>query len=316
VESGATANPNFLPKTSQLHSPLYTLNTKMKGGIVMKKMLKVLLGALAVAAISAIVLSACHVKSESQIVRYANQNFGSAELVTTENMEDGSRKCIMRDKEYGFEYYVKSEMHDINIDGSKFGSTESTDSDFGSKYTDLLTSTCQAQFDEIAHTDHIEISYDGSFDFMKIKCTAEKSNFLETAEKISDMIISFDTRKYYKNQCFGIYDMNDKRLGAYYIHDKKWVDVDDEYDYIYINEAKRVNRKAEFVRKEKMLFKDTGLDPSQVTVSLGEPEYTYETPVQYYYFTVDGREFFIADFITDYDASLIKHYSNYNEVFN
>ena len=316
MESGATANPNFLPKTSQLHSPLFTLNTKMKGGIVMKKMFKILLGALAVAGISAVVLSACHVKSESQIVRYANQTFGSAELVSTENAENGDRTCILRDKEYGFEYYVKSEMHDINIDGSKFGSTESTDSDFSSKYINLLKSTCQAQFDEIAQTDRVEISYEGYFDFMKIKCTAEKSGFLEAAEKISDILISFDTRRYYKNQHFGIYDMNDKRLGSYYIHEKKWVDADDEYDYIYINEAKQVNRKAEFVRKEKMLFKDTGLEPSQVTVFIGEPEYTYETPVQYYYFTVDGKEFFIADFITDYDASLIRHYSNYNEVFN
>lgn len=282
----------------------------------MKKMFKVLLGALAVAGISALVLSACHVKSESQIVRYANQNFGSAELVSTQNTEKGDRTCILRDKQYGFEYYVKSEMHDINIDGSKFGSTESTDSDFSSKYYELLMSNCQAQFDEIAQADRVEIIHDGSFDFMKIKCTAEKSGFLEAIEKISDIIISFDTRKYYKKSCFGIYDMNDKRLGAYYIHEKKWVDADDEYDYIYIDEAKQVNRKAQFVRKEKMLFKDTGLSPSQVTIFINEPEYTYETPVQYYYFTVDGKEFFIADFITDYDASLIRHYSNYNEVFN
>ena len=282
----------------------------------MKKMFKVLFGALSVTAISAIVLSACHVKSESQIVRYANQNFGSAELVATENTENDGRTCIMRDKEYGFEYYVKSEMHDINIDGSKFGSTESTNSDFSSKYYKLLKNTCQSKFDEIEKTDGVEISDGDSFNFMKVKCTVQKSNFLETAEKIADIIISFDNRKYYKESSLGIYDINDKRLGAYCIHDKKWVDADDEYDYIYINEAKQVNRKAEFVRKEKKLFKDTGLSPSQVTVFLGEPEYTYETPVQYYYFAVDGKEFFIADFITDYDASLIRHYSNYNEVFN
>jgi len=282
----------------------------------MKKIWKVLFGVLAMAGISALILSSCHVKSENQIVSYANRTFGSAELVATENMEDGGRKCIMRDKEYGFEYYVKSEMHDIIIDGSKFGSTESTGSDFSTKYFELLMSTCQSKFDEIAKSDSVEITDGDSFNFMTVKLTSENSHFLETAEKIADTIISFDSRKYYKESSLGIYDRNDKRLGAYHIHEKKWVDADDEYDYIYINEAKQVNRKAEFVRKEKMLFKDTGLEPSQVTVFITEPEYTYETPVQYYYFTVDGKEFFIADFITDYDASLIRHYSNYNEVFH
>ena len=301
---------------STLHSPLSTLHSKMKGGIAMKKIFKILFGALAVAGIGALILSSCHVKSESQIVKYANQNFGSAELVATETMENGGRKCIMRDKEYGFEYYVKSEMHDINIDGSKFGSTESTGSDFSKKYYELLQNTCQPKFDEIAKSDNIEINDGDSFNFMNIRLTSENNNFLSSAEKIADIIISFDNRKYYKESYLGIYDMNEKRLGAYYIHEKKWVDADDEDDHFYIERAKMLNRNAKFIRKEKKLFKDTGFAPDQVRISLGEKEYTYETPVQYYYFSVDGREFFIADFILKGHYSDIYQYNNYDEVFN
>ncbi len=282
----------------------------------MKKIFKILFGALAVAGIGALILSSCHVKSESQIVKYANQNFGSAELVATETMENGGRKCIMRDKEYGFEYYVKSEMHDINIDGSKFGSTESTGSDFSKKYYELLQNTCQPKFDEIAKSDNIEINDGDSFNFMNIRLTSENDNFLSSAEKIADIIISFDNRKYYKESYLGIYDMNEKRLGAYYIHEKKWVDADDEDDHFYIERAKMLNRNAKFIRKEKKLFKDTGFAPDQVRISLGEKEYTYETPVQYYYFSVDGREFFIADFILKDHYSDIYQYNNYDEVFN
>ena len=278
----------------------------------MKKILK----ALAIASISAVLLSACHAKSESQIVRYANQNFGSAELVSTESTEKDGKKCTLRDKQYGFEYYVKSEMHDIIIDGSKFGSTESTDSDFSTQYFDLLKSTCQAQFDEITQLDRVEISYEGYYDLMKIKCTADKSGFLEAVEKISDIIISFDSRKYYKSKHFGVYDMNDKRLGAYYIHEKRWVDVADEDDDFYIERAKMLNRNAKFIRKEKKLFKDTGFAPDQVQTYLTDPEYTYETPVQYYYFSVNGKEFFIADFILKDHYSDIQQYNNYDEVFN
>ena len=283
-----------------------------KGGIFMKKILK----ALAIASISAFLLSACHVKSESQIIRYANQNFGSAELVSTESTEKDGKKCIMRDKQYGFEYYVKSEMNDIIIDGSKFGSTESTDSDFSTQYFDLLKSTCQAQFDEIAKSDSVEINDGDSFDFMKVKFTVENINILSTAEKIADNIIDFDSRKYYRNSFLGIYDMNDKRLGAYYIHEKRWVDVADEDDDFYIERAKMLNRNAKFIRKEKKLFKDTGFAPDQVQTYLTDPEYTYETPVQYYYFSVNGKEFFIADFILKDHYSDIQQYNNYDEVFN
>ncbi len=278
--------------------------------------MKNILKALAIASISAVLLSACHAKSESQIVQYANQNFGSAELVSTERTEKDGKKCTLRDKQYGFEYYVKSEMHDIIIDGSKFGSTESTDSDFSTQYFNLLKSTCQAQFDEIAKSDSVEIDDGDHFNFMKVKFTSENSNILATVEKIADKIVDFDSRKYYRNHFLGIYDMNDKRLGAYYIHEKRWVDVADEDDDFYIERAKMLNRNAKFIRKEKKLFKDTGFAPDQVQTYLTDPEYTYETPVQYYYFSVNGKEFFIADFILKDHYSDIQQYNNYDEVFN
>ena len=55
------------------------------------------------------------------------------------------------------------------------------------------------------------------------------------------MIISFDTRKYYKNQHFGIYDMNDKRLGSYYIHEKNWVDLSEFVMGNYYLGTKNIN---------------------------------------------------------------------------
>ncbi len=282
----------------------------------MKKIFRKILGTIILIGIGIFLLSACHVKSESQLVRYARQNFGECTLLSTETTKNNGLQCNFRDSEYGFEYYVKSEMHDINIDGSKFGSTESTDSNFSSQYFSLLQNTCQKQFRQIETEYSVSIEKGDIVDFMKINCSDTQSDFLKAAEKTADIIISFDGRKYYKDSFIGICDSKDNRLGAYYIHDKKWTDADDEYDFVYINEAKQLNRHAEFVRKEKKLFKETGLSPDRVKVSLGTDDYTYDTPVQYYYFTADGKEFFIADFMIDYDASLIRHYSNYDEIFN
>lgn len=281
----------------------------------MKKLFPKIVMTAVLTGIGILLLTSCRVKSESQLARYANGNFGSCTLLSAETTEAGSKICTFRDEEYGFEYYVKSEMHDINIDGSKFGSTESTDSDFSTKYYELLMTRHKTDFEKIAESDRVEISFEGYFDFMKIKCITDKSNFLETAEKISDIIISFDDRGYYKNLHFGVYDRNDRRLGAYYIHEKKWVDVSDEDDDFYKERAKILNRNAAFVRKEKKLFKDTGFAPDQVRISLGDTEYTYETPVCYYYFTVNGKEFFIADFILKDHFSDIYQYNNYDEVF-
>lgn len=281
----------------------------------MKNIFKKIFGTVLLAGIGLFLLSACHVKSEKQITDYAEKSFGNCTLISTQTDEKGNRKCIFRDNEYGFEYYVQSSMHEINIDGSKFGSTESTDSNFSSQYFSVLQNNCQEQFRQIETKYDVIISKGDIVDFMTIKCSNNKSDFLAASENLADSIISFDGRKYYKDSSFGIYDSRDNRLGSYRIHEKKWIDADDEYDFVYINEAKQLNKKSEFVRKEKMLFKDTGLSPEQVKVSLGTDDYTYETPVQYYYFTADGKEFFIADFMIDYDVSLIRHYSNYNEVF-
>ena len=282
----------------------------------MKNIFKKIFVTVLLAGIGLFLFSACHVKSENQIVEYARKNFGNCTLISTQTDENGSRKCIFRDNEYGFEYYVQSSMHDINIDGSKFGSTESTDSNFSSQYFSVLQNNCQEQFLQVEAKYDVTVSKGDIVNFMVIKCSNSKIDFLGAAEKLADVIISFDGRKYYKDSSFGIYDDQDNRLGSYSIHEKKWTAADDEYDFVYINEAKQINRHSEFIRKEKLLFKDTGLDPKQVKVPLGTDDYTYKTPVTYYYFTVNGKEFFIADFMIDYDASLIRHYSNYDEVFN
>ncbi|MBQ5565133.1 MAG: hypothetical protein IIT39_17300 [Clostridia bacterium] len=236
-------------------------------------------------------------------------------LVSSQTDKNQIQKCVFCDFEYNFEYYLQISMKDIIIDGSTFKSIENTFSDFPSKYLELMKKCYKFDFDNIQKTYHINIELDFYSDLyhMSITCIKENCDFIKAAQKISDLIISFDTRRYYRNQHLNIYEMNGNRLGAYYIHEKKWVDVSDEINEFYIERAKTLNKNSMFVRKEKKTFKDTGLKPEQVQ---REFEYTDETPVTYYYFTVNDKEFFIADFILDRNSKPILQYNNYNEVFN
>ncbi len=254
----------------------------------------------------AVCLCSCRVKSEQQIVRYAQQQFGACELLSEEEVSAG-RKCTFRDKEYGFTYYVASEMDKILIDGSDFGSVEDTKSDFGTQYKQEMYKHCRTALDNVISEYHAQRDDGDSFDFINVTCEANDARTI--AEKLSAIIADFDSRQYFKDSHLGFYDRQGKRLGRYQIHQQKWVDADDEYDEFYINEGKSLNRKAVYLRKEKKRFADTGLDPSEVNVYIGEEPYTNDTPVQYYYFSVEGKEFFIADFALKGEYG---HYTNYD----
>lgn len=172
-------------------------------------------------------MSSCSVKSKDQIVRYARQNFGKAELLSTEKLENGGLKCTFKDNQYGFEYYVKSEMHDIIIDGSKFGSVESTSSDFGGKYKDTFIEKCTSDLERIKSKYNVDLELHDSYDFIVLHCKSSSCDYLAAASEIADVIIGFDGRKFFKDSFIGIYTEKDNRLGSYFIHDKKYKTVEE-----------------------------------------------------------------------------------------
>ncbi len=84
--------------------------------------------------ISIALLCACSPASKDEVQRYVKNNFGKAEYIRTEEVDDREVIYYFQDKEYGFEYYVTSYVSDILIDGAKFGETENKGSNFGEAY--------------------------------------------------------------------------------------------------------------------------------------------------------------------------------------
>lgn len=108
-------------------------------------------------------LCACKIKGKSALIKYGRETYGDCEYIRQENKgsgNDASRTVYLRDKETGIEYEVTSKMYNVNIDGSSFGYSESTTSNFDGLYVEYLV---KHAVDEI---DALKDKYHFTFDFM------------------------------------------------------------------------------------------------------------------------------------------------------
>ena len=108
-----------------------------------------------------VLLCSCSVKSKGSLISYAKSEYGPCEFVKEEvkgTSNDKVRTIWLIDKDTGIEYTVTSRMQDMNIDGSSFGYTESTSSDFPNLYWDYVIDNAQDDLDEIAEENDVDMS--------------------------------------------------------------------------------------------------------------------------------------------------------------
>lgn len=266
-------------------------------------------------------LCACSPASKNEVERYVKNNFGKAEYIRTEEVDDREIIYYFQDKEYGFEYYVVSYVSDILIDGAKFGETESKGSNFEEVYYAYVLSQVKDELYELEEKYEItildglnaEAQLDYNYQFAEIYSTSEESSrVLEAAKEIHDMFAPYDTRKYWQEMRVAAYDVQGEKQGIYSYKYDRWFTPQEERDVQYWEEIQRLNDDAEFSRKEQKVFRDTGLDLSQIPTILGSEPTTEDTIVTYYYFTVKGKEYFLADILVPVDGA-IRWYTNYEE---
>ena len=264
-----------------------------------------------------ILLTGCSVASEKEIKKYANEKYGKATLIRTEELSDEERKCYFKDEEYGFEYYVSSYMHDIVIDGSDFGATENKASDFERAYYNYMVDVIKDDLALIEKEYDVEISVsDGTsiYYFARIQYhSADTSNVAEVSKKVSDLFTSIDTREYWEELDVEAYDSANNYLGAYHYQQERWMTPEDEVDLFYIEKITNLTSKAVYVGKELHPFTDTGIDITDVVHVLGNPEIKSDSTVTYYIFTVDGKEYYMCDFMVLNDIGGHEYYTNYEK---
>lgn len=269
----------------------------------------------------AVFFCSCSPATKSEIMRYVKDEYGESELIEKEEVSEDEIIYHLKDEEYGFEYYVKSSVNDILIDGAKFGESESKSSNFNSKYYEYITEQIQNELSKLEEEYQVDIvtsseNYDSSL--IKYHTFADVYYLiddLQTAPKlakaINNLYKSYDERNYWKNNITEVYSKYENEIGAYYLEYNTWKPTQTENDYFYILKSKALNGDAVYIRKEDRLFKNTGLSLDDVADVSGEDKPTEDTVVTYYYFDLDGKEFFVADVLLNSDFS---YYTNYDEV--
>lgn len=265
-------------------------------------------------------LCACSTASKEEVSRYAKKQFGKAKYVRTEEIDEKEVRYYFTDREYGFEYCVTSAVSDILIDGAKFGETESKSSNFDEVYYEYVLSRVREDMNTLEKKWDVRI-LDGlneeeqiGVQLAEVYCDSQDDTVArQVTEEVNELFASYDTRDYWEDMQIPAYDAGGNKLGTYSCKYDRWLTPEDERDVFYYEEIQKLNDDAKLVRKEQKVLKKTNISLSDVPDILGEEPVTENTIVTFYYFTVDGREYYMADILVNVEGALV-WYNNYESL--
>lgn len=266
----------------------------------------------------AVCLCACSPASKEEVERYVKNTFGKAEYVRTEEVDEETIRYYFEDEEYGFEYYVTSEVNDILIDGAKFGESESKSSNFEKIYYSYVLEQVQKDLSALEEEYDVRIlsgadEWGKVYRLAKVYCASgEEAVAPEVTEAVKELFVAYDTRDYWSEKSIGAYDAQEVYLGNYSFKYDRFLTPEDEEDVLFYERIEMLNDEAEFVRKEQKVFKDTGIPLRDVAQTLGNEPVTEDSMVTYYYFTVDGDMYYMVDVLVQSEGGIV-WYTNYKE---
>ena len=260
-------------------------------------------------------LCACSPASKEEVERYVKNEFGKAEYVRTEEIDDKTIRYYFQDDEYDFEYYVTSEVNDILIDGAKFGESESKGSNFDKVYYGYILEQVQEELAALEADYGVRIltDFDEVYRLAEVYFEAgEEALAPEVTKAVKEVFAAYDTRNYWAERHIYAYDAGEIRLGIYSFKYDRFLTPEDEEDVLFYERIEMLNDEAEFVRKEQKVFKDTNISLQDVVDVLGSEPVTEDSMVTYYYFTVNGEIYYMVDVLVDSEGG-IAWYTNYQE---
>lgn len=260
-------------------------------------------------------LCACSPASKEEVERYVKNEFGKAEYVRTEEIDDKTIRYYFQDDQYDFEYYVTSEVNDILIDGAKFGESESKGSNFDKVYYGYILEQVQEELAALEEDYGVRIltDFDEVYRLAEVYFEAgEEALAPEVTKAVKEVFAAYDTRNYWAERHIYAYDAGEIRLGTYSFKYDRFLTPEDEEDVLFYERIEMLNDEAEFVRKEQKVFKDTNISLQDVVDVLGSEPVTEDSMVTYYYFTVNGEIYYMVDVLVDSEGG-IAWYTNYQE---
>lgn len=172
-------------------------------------------------------LCACSVKNKNALVSYAKQNFGACKFIkqeTTGSGIDEEHTIWLVDKDTGIEYTVTSKLDVISIDGSTFGYSESTSTNFRDLYWTYVINNAR---DEInAATAEFNIDSD-KLPNIVFNDRPDPSQPEAAARKICEIIKKYDKKNLFDDLTSLVYADNENiYLGVYETKSDEWLGND------------------------------------------------------------------------------------------
>lgn len=184
-----------------------------------------ILGAAAITALFSCAASKESVKlsDSSDMEKYAEKNFGKAQLLSADTSSDTEAVYTFKDEEYGFEYSVRSFASGNRVDGDVLGYSEKKSSDFSEKFQNYIDSQISDELEKYEQQYHFEFEWKGgnSDDIAGtlVFDEAYTSNAQEAAEKTAECILRIDDRGYFEsviakssNGYYAVYDLKNKKF--------------------------------------------------------------------------------------------------------
>lgn len=287
----------------------------------------------------AFTLTGCQVRSAKSLIRSARQAHGKCEVISKSETDEHT-VVVLKDKLQGFTYQVSSGMNSVYIDGSSFGSLESSSDTFGTALSMYVADATASQRRQVCEKYHLDFDETDML-ALTIDSESEERNAIAAAEEIAVILNQYNLQNrldgweirlaysedwlkaYYQKKLDSGADMDSDytfssaggaevcHIGSVRLPDPSFRDRTKEHEDYYLEMARLKDTSAVFVRSEQKTFRDTGVGLDRVSYA------TYRTdpkemtdPVTFYYFTVKGKEFYICDFI---DNQTGEWFSNYDE---
>lgn len=240
--------------------------------------------------------------SESDLKSYAQEHYGSAEFLRTEESES-ARTCYFKDREFGFEYYVASYKSSVGMDGSTFWYQESKRSDFESKYYSAVWSSVELTDVPENITYEKEQYIDSNVSVLGYVTISDKFQTdagMVVLKALSQQLMELDSRKLLSEHMIVLRDEANNWIGRFDFTERKYITEVQANRSFYLRRAQEIMRieDIELDDSELMYQKDVpGLSGEQIVEILG----TDNSVVTCYYFHTGNKKYFIADICVMYN---------------
>ena len=245
--------------------------------------------------------------SKSEILRYAEMNFGNAEYITQEE-KDTSIIYTLQDKQYGFEYTVKTFAQEQGMDGSVFGYTENKSNNFINCYLAYIAEQLDQIVEDGLQFEQVKYPTQEYFAKIVVSCGLTK-NIISQIEIICKQIEDIDTRGYFSNSKLYVENEDGETLGAYNFGNNEFKTQYNDQVLYYMETAKSIIKYDVYYHQKatKDKLDVDGLSECTLASILGTDNDTKEQ-INCYYFGANDKEYFIADVLVD---NLNAKYSQY-----